>query len=345
MFFYILLLSIVFFLGICTEKSKFQKSTCAILSLLIVIPPILRDSSVGYDTKQYINFYGDISRLKWDELYSFYWEIGFTILNKALAFVKNGYTISIFVAVLFSLSFYYYIKVNSRIFWLSFYLLIALGFYGWSFNILRQICALLVFITLGIHYIQEKKLVKYILTVLLAALFHKTALICLPVYWLCKIKITRKNFYIAVVCILAAAKYSGKFIDAIVYQYFEKYAAASNENGSYLLFFMYFAIFAIGFAFRKQWKEDVRTCISYNMLGYSLLLTGMAQSFPLLGRIALFGQIAVIIFVPNFIWSFKNVKNRKILVIGTMAISFLYYFIILSKNANGIVPYKSFFSF
>lgn len=344
MLFYVFLLSSVFLLGICIEKSKFQKSNCAVLAVLILIPAILRDYSVGYDTKQYINFYEHISKLEWNELFSFYWEKGFSILNRILAFARSGYVISIFVAVLFSFSMCFYIRRNSKIYWLSFYLLIALGFYGWSFNILRQMSALLVFIAFGVKFIEEKKFFKYIIIVLLATTLHKTAIICFPMYWLCKVKITKKTFTISTIFILIITIISRTFVEPIVYKYFPKYAAISNEKGSYLLSFMYLAIFILGFIFRKQWDEDKQTCISYCMLAYSLLLIGVAQSFSLLGRLALFSQIAVIIFIPNFIWSFRINKNRKILIVGTMVISFLYYLILLKANANGIVPYKSVFS-
>lgn len=61
------------------------------------------------------------------------------------------------------------------------YLIFMLLYYNRSLNMCRQTIAIVIFLY-AIKYIKEKKFFKYLLFILIAVGFHKTALFCLPIY-------------------------------------------------------------------------------------------------------------------------------------------------------------------
>ena len=61
-------------------------------------------------------------------------------------------------------------------------------FYSFTFTGIRQTVALAI-VFLSLRFISEKKLIPFILSVLVASLFHSTAIIMLPAYFIAKLKI------------------------------------------------------------------------------------------------------------------------------------------------------------
>lgn len=76
---------------------------------------------------------------------------------------------------------------NSQTFYFSLILLIIMGFWSSSFNIVKQ-CAAASIIFYFHFYIYERKFVKWLLICMIASLFHVTAILCIPIYFLYKLK-------------------------------------------------------------------------------------------------------------------------------------------------------------
>jgi hypothetical protein len=68
---------------------------------------------------------------------------------------------------------------------------IVSGFYFWSFNVVRQMCAMAIFL-FAYQFIEKKQPLKYVLLILCASEFHTTALLYLPVYFIKKVRLNFK---------------------------------------------------------------------------------------------------------------------------------------------------------
>ena len=125
------------------------------------------------------------------ELMDFRFEIGYVLLVKAISLLTNNpnymFVIISFIT-LFGICVFVY--KYSSIKWMSILLFISLGFYYTSFNMIRQFIAIAI-VMLSYKYLIEKNFLKFFMIVLCASLFHMSALIFIPFYF-----ISRCNFNI-----------------------------------------------------------------------------------------------------------------------------------------------------
>lgn len=117
-------------------------------------------------------------------------EIGFEYFTRLFADFGIHYTIYFGTLAFLQIFFIYMAFRDQRFLYPFIGIIIVFGSYylEWM-NGVRQMVVACIFI-FSIKYIIEKKLVKYILIILLASLFHQSALLLLPVYF-----IPRRNFF------------------------------------------------------------------------------------------------------------------------------------------------------
>lgn len=122
-------------------------------------------------------------------------DVGWTLINsitKSMGF--NFYGLTVFVAIFFWFTLYFVLKkymTNINIFFV-----IAMYKYllDVSFIYMRQSVAVAIFI-LSLRYILKKKIIPYMLLVVFAATVHFSAVILIPIYWINRIKITKKRLF------------------------------------------------------------------------------------------------------------------------------------------------------
>jgi hypothetical protein len=171
----------------------------------MVLTAGLRDRTVGTDTGAYVRYFADVRTLAdvatvGREM----GEYGFWILTWLGHFVSNEYVVFLFAVALIVVGCYQRVitaySVNIGI---SFFVFITMGFYTNFFNTTRQGIACAVY-ALAIGPILERNFKKYIMYVLLAFLFHKSAIVLLPMYFVFSKTSTVKNSTIILLagCIL-----------------------------------------------------------------------------------------------------------------------------------------------
>ena len=163
----------------------------AILQLFIILA--LRKSTVGVDISGYIRQFYYISYSTFNDILLLRHEIGYKLLVKFISFITNNE--QIFLAIIGGLSIMpigRFIYKYSKMPFLSFALYISFNFYAFIFSGLRQAIAISI-ICISYDYIREQKLFKFLVTVILAALFHKSAIFFIPAYAISKIKLNKKS--------------------------------------------------------------------------------------------------------------------------------------------------------
>lgn len=120
----------------------------------------------------------------------------------AFCFAKLGFSFfawKALISVVFILAGYKLILRYSANASISFIVLITLGLYGFALSGMRQTAAFAI-ILFSYPYLKERKLLKFMLMVLLAGLFHSTAWICVLIYPIYRLRPRVRNILILVAC-------------------------------------------------------------------------------------------------------------------------------------------------
>ncbi len=193
--------------SLATEYKNQLLIKCSFLAVcaILTIAAGLRDEELWGDTLKYIDAYKfDIPTFNNFNLsveVDAYSEKGFILLSSIIkSFTSN---VKIYFLVISVLTFVFLI-IDFRKF--SMFPLLGLCVYISRFYIGRNLIQIraglaIAIVMLCIYYVHKKQLIKYLLVILIASIFHTSMLIIIPFYWINKLKINKIH---VVVCLLVA---------------------------------------------------------------------------------------------------------------------------------------------
>ena len=118
----------------------------------------------------------------------------FTLENIAPIFTVAAFTISLMLSVIY--------KHTDKLL-MAVTLFLFLGCWHESFNAVRQ-CLAAAIVFSGYDFLKNKKLFKYSLVILLAFLFHRSAILMILPYFIVRIKVSPKNILLLIVGVFIA---------------------------------------------------------------------------------------------------------------------------------------------
>lgn len=192
----LILLAILLFLYVTVGRSN-KKMYCVIVCIALTVIAGLRSLEVGPDGRVYANYFYILQKMNFIQISEYFTkEPAFYYVTKLLQNTGMGlqgwYTI---IGGLFSFSVVLIIYYYSEIPGYSILALFSLGYYTFSFTGLRQTVALSLILLSGI-FLKQKKYIRYIVFVLLAFLFHNSAIIFLLILPFQFIHLSRKQYLI-----------------------------------------------------------------------------------------------------------------------------------------------------
>ena len=212
-----------------------------------------------------------------------------------------------------------------------------------GFSVLRQMAAVSILFW-GSQYIYKSRFIKYCLCVILATIFHYTAILMLPVYFL-----VRKNYNVSIYLVaylLAIYFNQSGYLISMISNFIPldtKYMAYfSGDDGGKLGLLFYFFIAIVIVALIVSFKDN----ISLNMIILGTIATiTFIDILPLL-RIRLYMISMIILFYQQLINIFnKKLKiNTIVLFIIPLIIFFFHDLYIADYNHNYkalVFPYQS----
>lgn len=162
----------------------------------------MRSYMVGNDTVTYLGIYStasDYGSLE-DILLSpliIYLELGYLFLNWICINLFSHYqSILVVTSAIIYYGYYRFCKQYSYSLLLSFAIFFFLGFSDSCMNTIRQ-CIAMVITLYSYDYIVQKRKKSFFCAMLIAILFHKSAIVFIPAWWICKLKFCRKNIAIS----------------------------------------------------------------------------------------------------------------------------------------------------
>lgn len=219
------------------------------------------------------------------------------------------------------------IRKYSSDFCFSMLLFILLGCYQGSFNGIRQYLAMSILFA-GHQFIVNKKLGKYILIVLLAMCFHKSAIIMLPVYFIARRRVSYKTVFIIIVSASLIRFSYDYLLSGVSFLRGEE----SNYNFSYayagvnpLRVAVTFAPLIVALLGRKAnlfQNEKLQLYLMFAVINAGLSFATIQSTY--LARATIYTEIFATLMYPELIAIFPE-KDKKILKVTILIFFFGYW--------------------
>lgn len=301
-----------------TQNNKARNRFICIINFIMLFGILaLRHWSVGNDlgfrlkyNVGYIPSFQAINTHSWSEVLkmeSFLnYEKGYVIFNKLVGSVYNNKQFFLAVCAFIDfISIAILIYEKSKLPLLSWMIFLGLPVFLIFFSGLRQGIAISI-IVLSVKFIDEKKIIKFILTVLLASTFHKSAIVFFIAYPLYHVKISGWKsilsiLIIPIVFVLRQPLFS-------IFSKIFKDDAHTRDNGSWLLFVLFCVIY-IALTILNHYNRTKNNKF-LNLFYFACLCQAFSGIYTTAMRVGYYFMIFLIIALPNAVYELKNNTAR-----------------------------------
>lgn len=312
-----------------------------VLSCAILVVLAGTRVDVGADYEPYVRIFEEVNKG-----YSFNIEQGFIWLNQAIGFFTENPQWIFFISSLITLVLMYrfIIKYSVNISY-SVFLYFGFCFIFFSFNTLRQFIAIAITL-LAFGPLLNRRFFRYLLIILVASLFHITALVMIPLYTLLNITLTRLKIIIFLA--LAAVLYamSPIVIDLFLSLY------PQHRDSVFLLDRIKFSeimiltplILLTMIRYLQREKKLTylgRDRIYANIVFFVLFVHVALVWIPGIDRVALYLDIMLLVIVPFIISRFPRVSAKTILIVSIIYFSSYAFISTYINDSHHVLPYKS----
>ena len=231
---------------------------------------------------------------------------------------------------------------SNRLF--SLFLLIGTRFYFYSFTQIRQYIAIAIFLC-AIKYIEEKKPIKYVLLICIAAGFHKIALLYLPVYFIGYISFEKKTYTFLVLVSILLERITYWIYLQIAPKLFNTYVVTSfgigNTSITMIILALYLIIITLIFYDKIMVKKTGNIFLNLQLIEWVLAVT--TQNINESYRIVALFMYSSIALIP-MIYTEIQKKEIKIAFLICNIIIFTISAMVYLRNDPSMLPYTTIFN-
>lgn len=306
-----------------SEKTKKWIFFTACVSIFLVVG--LRSETTGTDTPVYLANFSSINRIDWKNIATeFSKDSGYYFFVKLIRALTDSKTVFLLTTAFMSLfGIFDLIKRNSKAPVLALYFYITLANFSFILTGIRQSIAMS-FCMLSVQFIQKRKLIPFLLLVLLAAQFHHSAYIFLVMYFLGTRKINGLNISISVLVTIAAYLSYEKLLDIanelLDYAYDVEYL-----NNGFIFFAILLFILTICILTKDRWITSLKETVMMN----SGIICAIIWVFRLIGRTAerpsMYWLNTIPVILPEALSSIEQPQTRKIITLFAIILSFAFF--------------------
>lgn len=315
--------------------SDFQKKLilCTMATALILVAGLRY--KVGTDYPVYmLNYSGYKSASIADLRYA-----GIYLIAKLSSILYDDYSTWFFLMSLFTIGGAMYAMYKySSIVPLSVLLYLFLGCWHNSFNVVKQ-CAAVTVLILGQGFLYEKKFVGWSIVCVLAASFHISALLMIPVYFLVIRDIDWKQILLMLsVTVFVSVSYDKlmglmaglKNMDTV-----DASVSVTTRNVNILRVLVSFApVLLMCFFYQGRDKADVRFTVLANMSMLNAFLYLANRKSVYLTRFCLYTDVFNVFFIPYMISGSKYKTNKEIITTVCCVLYMAFWLYDLSKGST-----------
>lgn len=305
---------------------------------------VLRHEVVGTDTHAYHNIFNHFAKSSWSEVIEYNNEVGYSVFNKIVSLCTDNFRwiliLSAFISVYFMAKTYIKYSEDAS---LTIALLITTSNFVMLFSGLRQAIA----ISLGFlafEFVKKKRIFAFLITVIVAIMFHTSAFMILFMYPLYHARIT-KNWMLLIVPMLGVLFVYNEpvfgYLTEIMSR-FTEYDATIASTGAYTMLILYGTFAVFSYVIPDEDRMDQEAFGMRNFLLFSVALQMFAPLHTLAMRMNYYYMAFIPLAIPKIIkcrsqrWNQVAVVAKYVMVIFFIA----YFFITLSRdNPLSIYPY------
>lgn len=360
----ILLLIIVLF-GILSKKIS-KRSIQVYLIIIFIIFGVLvgfRNGNIGNDTVIYLKVFNNISNSGEIIQYVPRFEYGYLYLNLILSKITDNEQSILIITGFFTMLIYFlFISKYSKLIWLSIFLFFTLGYFGMAMNTIRLQIAIVITI-LSYAFLRKNKLIPFLMLVIIAFFFHRTAIIFLLAWPIVKLKLNFKIIFFSFLGTLILFFSFPYFLNLLIrifptYEYYldSVYNDGNIRLASIINFILGAGMLVVGSMIkpRNSNPQDILNDKKNNIINdynnmknlifFGILLIFISLNFNLLDRVGDYFIVYGIIFLPNSITKIRNINIKTVIKTLIVVLLTIYYFSILIYRPewNRVYPYEFF---
>lgn len=302
--------------------------------------------SCGMDTRQYLRLYEQYSTSDFLSLFkNAGHEIGYRLLNKTIGIIFGNFQVFLaVVAIICVCPLWYFYNKESDFPPLTIVLFLNVAPFAMYISGIRQSIAM----SLGVfawYAAKNKKLLMFIVFVLLAIQFHTSAFMLFLLYPLYHARITKKWLWFVTPCVILLYIFRVPVFNFLMQFLWDDYNTTA-ETGAFMIFLLLILFAFYSYVMVNEWSLDQDTIALRNILLLSVVIQMFAMLHPLSMRMNYYFLIFVPILIPRIATKCK--KEFDIIgkiSIGVMILYFLYNFIMTMVTDNdplNVYPYIPF---
>ena len=279
--------------------------------------------AVGEDTYGYSFTFIETSKSSWKSVFQSFFDYyqtgegkdpGYNIFQKVVQLLSNDYQVFLFIVALiffFALGNFIYkntTRLNDAILAFVIYSVLFYSFY--SITGIRQTIAT-AFTLYSYEFIKKKKIIPFLILVLLASTIHKSALIFIPLYFIAQINKTKYFYNIILVLFPLFMVYKEDLAGLLkVIGGYEEYT--SYEGAGTFTFTAIFLLMSIVALIRSKiiLKNNYNAQHFYNAFALALLFLPLSWINPSALRVVMYFSIFMLLFIPEIIHSFLTISKK-----------------------------------
>ena len=275
----------------------------------LVLLSAIRDLSVGADTLVYCEEFHTIRGLTFLEAMHFRWEQGYVAVNWLLGNIfQNERFFIIAMACIILIPIFVWIKRESEWPILSLVVFVGMGMWNLSMTHLRQWCAVAI-LTFSYKYVKERKFIWFLVFLCIAALFHRTAIAFVLVYFVTIIPINKRTLLAAV----PLAAIEGIFGEEIMnlLNRFARIGEVGSYNGGIKMLIVLWGCVFIAYVFFEG-KIPKKMQLWFRMVFLAAFLQPIVFTFSNWSRVVAYFSVSLIIFFPDFIMEWTEERTSRL---------------------------------
>lgn len=344
MFPYFVLVAIPILIAILEREKKSKKNKATILFFFIMLIILsLRNIDCGIDLKNYKYIFDINSQMTFNELYELYGfkgEILYHFFNKIVFMITDNFQIFLTIVAalcLIPIALFYKKESYNQILTIGLFLTVAP--FSMFFSGLRQSIAMAI-VVISFKFIKEKKIVKYIITIIIAFLFHQSAIFMILLYPLYHVKITKKWLIFIVPLLILIFAFKTQIFGLLITMnsnYSEKYNVITS-TGAYSILILLILFDVYCFTFADKEKETEEFIGLRNFLLCATCIQCLASINSVIMRINYYILLFIPILIP-MVYNNSSIKYKKVTRLATsiMCVFFISYFFINAYTGSDIL--------
>lgn len=327
----IIIIALLLFFSKKYKDKRVLYFSATILILYSTFRQYIPGAVVGNDYISYQTWYNDININSLFTINNFL----FNLLLFLVKILFNNYEVAVFLeTTLLIFSVYYFsIKItDDERYAFAIFIFLSFGIYDLSMSAIRQWIAASIFL-ISFEQIIKKNFKKYLIMILIASLFHNSAIGLLIVYPIInfnmdlKKKIKIETILTIIIYISLSFKLDVYLISIIDKTYLLKYINTKDGAlyANYTVFIISLLCFAMMILQRKKYKEMIKNYkIDYNYVMLLIIISLLATKSALACRFQQYFMPSLMLAIPGIVNTFEG-KKKTFFFVGAIICLMLIY--------------------